>query len=1140
MSTRNPVAGSPPGARTPRALLAILLWLPASLHPAHAHLQSRPADDQAETPLSELVLHALPDETAAAQDIQEFPVVRAAFQEAEDLLAAGDPRAALAKLNQADDDDDGRFFEVHALRARAAARLGDLGLARRSAHRARALRPDSAAINALLGQLHQAAGEAGLAVAYFRAATLAAEREPDSPHVTRSWFALGELLMRQGRLRAAAEAYDRFDRTIWQTHPEHRLADDIRPILEMWPRGAIEQRIELCRRRALPESAVEIARWATTVLPEDPFATLLLAQAHLDAGRPAEALALCEQTLDAAPLRPLPLRIELRARRAAGRLDPLITELAARATEADARTVVRTADQLTALGEYDGAARLWEALCQARPDDLEVRLGSASNHLHSGKPREALAAIASILKANPRSADAPLLRLEACLRPQPTPDGLAVFVQQQRSLAARDPADNVALALLATAAGEHSSARELLEAALADQPELTLAEVLRGMIALRDYRWQDAIASAEAVRARDDRQALADYIAGVAHDALGEAAEALAALKRAVARKPADPGLLVALGQQHRRASQRAAPELRSQERLAAQRYLSEALTLDPTCGAALEELIDAYLEDRKLEIARSRFERSRCDDLPADILRRAGTAVRFAVAPEEDLIDELERQHVSFPGDALTTLKLARAYLQRGRHEEADALARSLGGDRQIEDEAVMIMAFAAQRRLEFGAAAEHVARLVARYPGRRALRRAWAYHLLHDFQWEAARRLLVELTELERGADASEAPETLLQWHIEFQDYAGGLDLIERWSQSLPERQLTAWRLRLLVLAGRVREAEELLERATERRSFLADFYVACIEARRPEAALERLSRARSEQPDDEQLTYWLFHALREAQRFDEALTLLGELPVDTLDASNQRRYLAADCLRRAGKFADAITEFEALASERFLSRDAREAVVEGLILAQALGGEVDAALAAIDRHTADDGERRVLRLRWRRVVFDICGRSDDYLRVSEELHALSPQDATLNNDLGYLLADRGERLEEATRMIRLAVAQEPLNAAYLDSLGWALYKAGDFDAARLWLSRATRLRDGDDDVLWDHLGDVLGRLGDMSGAQTAWRRSLEAMNITRPDTPRDRERRELLRTAVERKIHAAERGQAPPVAPAATDPR
>ena len=116
--------------------------------------------------------------------------------------------------------------------------------------------------------------------------------------------------------------------------------------------------------------------------------------------------------------------------------------------------------------------------------------------------------------------------------------------------------------------------------------------------------------------------------------------------------------------------------------------------------------------------------------------------------------------------------------------------------------------------------------------------------------------------------------------------------------------------------------------------------------------------------------------------------------------------------------------------------------------------------------------------------------------------------PDDATANNDLGYILADQNKDLEEAEKLIRKAVeldgqqreaakdvvpADNQPNAAYIDSLGWVLYRRGRWPEARRELERAVALPDGaGDPVVWDHLGDVYSRLGEAARARKAWEKA------------------------------------------------
>ena len=59
------------------------------------------------------------------------------------------------------------------------------------------------------------------------------------------------------------------------------------------------------------------------------------------------------------------------------------------------------------------------------------------------------------------------------------------------------------------------------------------------------------------------------------------------------------------------------------------------------------------------------------------------------------------------------------------------------------------------------------------------------------------------------------------------------------------------------------------------------------------------------------------------------------------------------------------------------------------------------------------------------------------------------------------------------------RLTKEEDQDTAAFVDSLGWVLFRRGEIEAARKELERATTLPDGDDPVIWDHLGDVYQRL-------------------------------------------------------------
>lgn len=107
-------------------------------------------------------------------------------------------------------------------------------------------------------------------------------------------------------------------------------------------------------------------------------------------------------------------------------------------------------------------------------------------------------------------------------------------------------------------------------------------------------------------------------------------------------------------------------------------------------------------------------------------------------------------------------------------------------------------------------------------------------------------------------------------------------------------------------------------------------------------------------------------------------------------------------------------------------------------------------------------------------------------------------SPENGTVLNYLGYMLADHNMKLEEALAMIKKAVDLEPANSAYLDSLGWAYFKLGRYDLAEDNLTKASQHM-GADPTVQEHLGDLYQKTGRLKLAATHWGRALDEWNKT-----------------------------------------
>jgi tetratricopeptide (TPR) repeat protein len=134
----------------------------------------------------------------------------------------------------------------------------------------------------------------------------------------------------------------------------------------------------------------------------------------------------------------------------------------------------------------------------------------------------------------------------------------------------------------------------------------------------------------------------------------------------------------------------------------------------------------------------------------------------------------------------------------------------------------------------------------------------------------------------------------------------------------------------------------------------------------------------------------------------------------------------------------------------------------------------------------------------------VYVELGQIDKAAEELKSLLAKTPDSPSYNNDLGYIWADHDRNLEEAEKLIRKAIDEDRKqrksrsdddkdNAAYLDSLGWVLFKQKKYQDAKKYLLEATNAEEGDNIEIYDHLADVYMALGDKGEALATWKKAL-----------------------------------------------
>ena len=150
-----------------------------------------------------------------------------------------------------------------------------------------------------------------------------------------------------------------------------------------------------------------------------------------------------------------------------------------------------------------------------------------------------------------------------------------------------------------------------------------------------------------------------------------------------------------------------------------------------------------------------------------------------------------------------------------------------------------------------------------------------------------------------------------------------------------------------------------------------------------------------------------------------------------------------------------------------------------------------DAEQAARKAESYSADPHDNEIAWL----LLGAIYERQKEFDKAEEEFKKaldVNPRNAQVLNYYGYMLADRGVRLEEALGLIQRAVLLEPYNGAYLDSLGWVYFKLNKLDEAEATLRKAVE-REPHDPTIRSHLGDVYAKQGHMDLAAAEWEKSL-----------------------------------------------
>jgi tetratricopeptide (TPR) repeat protein len=168
----------------------------------------------------------------------------------------------------------------------------------------------------------------------------------------------------------------------------------------------------------------------------------------------------------------------------------------------------------------------------------------------------------------------------------------------------------------------------------------------------------------------------------------------------------------------------------------------------------------------------------------------------------------------------------------------------------------------------------------------------------------------------------------------------------------------------------------------------------------------------------------------------------------------------------------------------------------VVEGELLFQA--GKVKPALQLLEKavHSKKAKKQKKLYVQAGSILalcYDKLGYSDKSIHLYKSILDLDSGNILMMNNLAYILAVQGKELPRAKKLAMKAVAAEPVNGGYLDTLGWVLFRMGKYEKARETLEKAVELEPLEAEIQ-DHLGIVYEKLGNTKKAIEMQKMSLK----------------------------------------------
>jgi tetratricopeptide (TPR) repeat protein len=245
-----------------------------------------------------------------------------------------------------------------------------------------------------------------------------------------------------------------------------------------------------------------------------------------------------------------------------------------------------------------------------------------------------------------------------------------------------------------------------------------------------------------------------------------------------------------------------------------------------------------------------------------------------------------------------------------------------------------------------------------------------------------------------------------------------------------------------------------------------------------------IDHLAKSQDEERDPSKAMLILSQLAEDRGDMKAALQWLDKIPADDPKVVLGTQLRRAQLIAKQGDVIGARKLLSTLKSED-AAEQAQVAATEAALLRDA--GNIDEAYAVMEAATKRFPNNPDLLYDFA-LLAEKAGRMDVMEATLRQVMAQAPDNHHAYNALGYSLAERNVRLQEAFELIDKAMKMAPGDPFIMDSMGWVQYRLGNLNEAESQLRRAYALRN--DPEIAVHLGEVLWQKGQKADAQKLWR--------------------------------------------------